>query len=271
MDDTFRPILVHYIDSTSMLQKFLAAIISECWAREYDARSPAGAPLLIEASPLAAELATKTLAWLQAEPPASYHEMAFTLARIHGECYNLLQSFAYDCKLPQAAIPALGTEIDVTGTREGCFTIDTAQAAVGAMFDRLKESLGRTKKREVAIIKDKRLKVVSSIDRYIEVKAQYDVRVAAAFAAAFVAFRGTPDKVSPIVKGIMNSIKVSTTPFRPLPRAYARPLAERGEPLPPDALCCSGSRVRRVLRAARPLTASRQDRQEPLHVPLPGR
>ena len=48
-----------------MLQKFLAAIISECWAREYDARSPAGAQLLIEASPLAAELATKTLAWLQ--------------------------------------------------------------------------------------------------------------------------------------------------------------------------------------------------------------
>ena len=166
LDDTFRPILLHYIDSTSMLQKFLAAIISECWAREHDARAGKGAQLLIEASPLAAELAQKTLAWLQADPPAAYHEMAFTLARIHGECYNLLQSFAYDCKLPQAAIPSLGTEIDVTGTREGCFTIDTAQAAVGSMFDKLRESLGRTKKREVAIIKDKRLKVVSSIERY---------------------------------------------------------------------------------------------------------
>ena len=210
MDDTFRPILLHYIDSTSMLQKFLAAIISEGWAREYDARAPAGTALLIDASTLAAELAQKTLAWLQAEPPAAYHEMAFSLARIHGECYNLLQSFAFDCKLPQAAIPVLGTEIDVTGTREGCFTIDTAQAAVGGMFDKLKESLGRTKKRELAIIKDKRLKVVSSIDRYIEVKAQYDVRVAAVFAAAFVAFRSTPDKVSPIVKGIMNSIKVGS-------------------------------------------------------------
>ncbi|KAH9923909.1 SNF2 chromatin remodeling protein [Epithele typhae] len=207
IDDTFRPILVHYVDSTSMLQKFLAAIISEYWARTYDARAGPDAPLLIDASPLAADLAQKTLAWLQADPPAAYHEQAFALARIHGECYNLLQSFAYDCKLPQTAIPQLGTEIDVTGTRDGCFTIDTAQQAVGRMFDRLKESLGRTKKREVAIIKDKRLKVVSSIERYIEVKGQYDVRVAAAFAAAFVAFRGTPDKVSPIVKGIMNSIK----------------------------------------------------------------
>ena len=45
---------------------------------------------------------------------------------------------------------------------------------------------------------------------FIEVKAQYDVRVAAAFAAAFIALRGTPDKVSLIVKGIMNSIKVGS-------------------------------------------------------------
>ncbi|KAI0781371.1 SNF2 chromatin remodeling protein [Trametes elegans] len=207
LDDMFRPILLHYIESTSMLQKFLAAIISECWAREYDVRAQPETPLLIEVSPLAAELSQKTLAWLQADPPAAYHEMAFTLARIHGECYNLLQSFAYDCKLPASAIPALGTEIDVTGTKPGCFTIDTAQAAVGEMFNKLKDSLGRTKKRELAIIKEKRLKVVSSIERYIEVKAQYDVRVSAAFAGAFVAFKSTPDKVSPIVKGIMNSIK----------------------------------------------------------------
>jgi len=34
MENLFQPILVHYIESTSMLQKFLAAIISEEWARE---------------------------------------------------------------------------------------------------------------------------------------------------------------------------------------------------------------------------------------------
>jgi TATA-binding protein-associated factor len=67
--------------------------------------------------------------------------------------------------------------------------------------------LGRTKKRELGIISDKRLKVVSSIDHYLEVKVQNDIRVSAACAAAFIAFKTTPDKVSPIVKGIMNSIK----------------------------------------------------------------
>lgn len=204
----FRPILKHYISSTSMLQKFLAAVVAEEWARIHDKTAPPGALLLINTSSLADELSTAALAWLQEDPPAAYHEMAFSLARIHGECYNLLQSFSTDCKLPFTAIPSLGSEIDITGEKEGCFTIEVGKEAVGPMFDRLKDMLGRTKKRELGVISDKRLKVVSSIDHYLEVKVQHDIRVSAACAAAFVAFKSTPDKVSPIVKGIMNSIKV---------------------------------------------------------------
>ena len=205
----FRPILKHYIGSTSMLQKFLAAVIAEEWARMYDEAAPPDAPLLINASSLADELSAEALVWLQEDPPAAYHEMAFSLARIHGECYNLLQSFSTDCKLPFTAIPSLGSEIDITGEREGCFTIEVGKKAVGPMFDGLKGTLGRTKKRELSVISDKRLKVVSSIDHYLEVKVQHDIRISAACAAAFIAFKSTPDKVSPIVKGIMNSIKVS--------------------------------------------------------------
>ncbi|KAF8078067.1 SNF2 superfamily chromatin remodeling protein [Lyophyllum atratum] len=206
MEDFFHPILVHYLDSASMLQKFLAAIISEEWAREHDAASPTSTPL-VEKSPLAKELSTKTLAFLQGKAPPSYHEMAFTLSRIHADCVALLQSFSSDCKLPISSIPFLGSEIDITGTQPGRFTVETAQNAVGTMYTKLKDSLGRTKKRELALISEKRNKVVATIDRYIEVKAQHDVRVSAAFAAAYVAFKSTPDKVSPVVKGIMNGIK----------------------------------------------------------------
>lgn len=208
MEELFRPILTHYLDSTSMLQKFLSAIISEEWAREYEATSTISVTPLIEKSPLAQELSTKTLAWLQSNPPPAYHEMAFTLARIHNECHTLLVSFATDCKLPISSIPFLGTDVDITGTKPGCFTIETAEAAVGPMYSRLKDSLGRTKKKELAVINEKRLKVVSTIERYVEVKGKHDIRVSAAFAAAFVAFKSTPDKVSPVVKGIMNGIKV---------------------------------------------------------------
>lgn len=206
MEEYFQPILTHYIDSTSMLQKFLAAVISEEWAREHASVSM-DRPL-IEHSSLAKELSTKALAWLQAKPPSAYHEMAFTLSRIHADCISLLQSFATDCKLPSSSIPFLGTEIDITGTKQGCFTIETAQAAVGDMYTTLKDCLGRTKKRELSIIAEKRGKIVASIERYVEVKVQHDIRVSAALAATFVAFKSTPDKVSPVVKGIMNGIKV---------------------------------------------------------------
>lgn len=189
-----------------MLQKFLAALVSEEWARAYDATSPSMP--IIEAFPLAAELSTMCLSWLQGLPPIAYHEMAFTLHRIHSECAALLRCFATDCKIPISLIPHLGDEIDITGTRPNSFTIETAEQAVGPMYTKLKESLGRTKKRELGVIAEKRQKVVISIEQYSEVKAQHDTRVSAAFSAAFVAFGSTPDKVSPVVKGIMNGIKV---------------------------------------------------------------
>lgn len=238
----FRPILTHYIDSPSMLQKFLAAIVTEEWAREHDSQSPHA--VLLDISPLAKDLSVKLLAFLQSDPPPAYHEMMYTLARIHNECYNLLHAFSHDCKLPVSTIPNLGQEIDITGTRSECFTIFTARQAVGEMFDKLVTALGRTKKKELVIIKEKRGLVAANIDRYAEVKAQYDVRVSAAFAAAFVALKATPDKVSPIVKGIMNGIKVclhksvvskaSLTFFRRAKRTFSCRLALPSQ-LPPSS------------------------------------
>lgn len=194
-----------------MLQKFLTAIVAEEWAREFDIATPPPAPPLIETSSLAKDLSTRTLAWLQGSPPAAYHEMAYTLHRIHSDCVALLHSFAADCKLPISSIPFLGHEIDITGEKPGSFTIETAQSAAGSMYTRLKDSLGRTKKRELTVIGEKRNAVLASIERYIEVKSQHDIRVSAAFAAVFVAFKSTPDKVSPVVKGIMNGLKVRHT------------------------------------------------------------
>lgn len=194
-----------------MLQKVLAAIVVEEWAKHHEAdlltskRQP-----LMEASTLAREMSNRTLAWLQAEPPTAYHEMAFALARIHGECTHLLQSFTFDCKVPWTEIPTFGTEIDLTGSKQGGFSLASAEAAVEQDYFKLKERVGKAKKRELAVISEKRKTVLSSIERYKEVKTQHDIRVCAAFAAAYVALKSTPDKVSPIVKGVMNGIKVSS-------------------------------------------------------------
>ncbi|KAF9567569.1 hypothetical protein CPC08DRAFT_758154 [Agrocybe pediades] len=206
IDQCFKPILLHYCDSPSMLQKFLAAIVAEEWAREYEVKMP-GQGNLIATSSLAQELASKTLLFLQGKPPLGYYEMKLALGRIHADCTSLLQMFSTDCKLPMSSIPTLYTEIDITGTKDKVFTIDKAHEAVGAIYTNLKTRLGKTRKKELLVMGEKRNNIAASIERYGEVKTQYDVRVSAAFASAFVAFKSTPDKVSPVVKGIMNGIK----------------------------------------------------------------
>ncbi len=208
MDLCFKPIILHYIESTSMLQKFLSAVVAEEWARHHEASIPEERHNLTRTSSLARDVAMKTLSYLQGKPPPAYHEMALALNRIHTETVTLLQMFATDCKLPMSSIPLLGCEIDITGIQEKAFTIDKANWALGREYTRLKDSLGRTKKKELAVIAEKRNAILASIERYNETKAQHDVRVSAAFAAAFVAFETTPDKVSPVVRGIMNGIKV---------------------------------------------------------------
>lgn len=229
-----------------MLQKFLAAIVAEEWARAYQVTNPS-VPIL-EQYPLAVELSSRSLAFLQAPPPISYHEMAFTLHHIHAECYSLLHCFASDCKIPISLIPHLGNEIDTTGTRPECFSIDTAHQAVGPMYTKLKDSLGRTKKRELAAIAEKRKKVIQSIEHYTEIKAQHDTRVSAAFAAAFVAFRSAPDKVSPVVKGIMNGIKARLK-CRKCHTFFSDIFSERGELGLPDTFSGSRRQFHRLLRA----------------------
>ena len=213
LESMFKPLLDHYIQSPSMLQKFLAAVIVEEWAHKHDeivTKSGMDGPSLTQMCPLAADLAQKILTWLQSDPPVAYHEMAMSLSRIYSDCANLLQSFATDCKIPYNSIPRLSPNIDIhaSSEKEDSFSIATAQTVVGQYFTQLKDSLGRTKKKEVAALQDRRSRVVAAIHSYNEVKTQHDVRVSAAFAAAFVALRVAPDKVSPIVKGIMNGVKV---------------------------------------------------------------
>jgi hypothetical protein len=251
-----------------MLQKFLGAIISEEWASGHERIFSPSTPL-IASSALAKEVSQKTLTWLQGIPPPAYHEMAYSLGRIHAECIALLQLFHTECKLPMSSIPFLGNEIDITDTRQGCFTIETAQQTVNSYFNRLRDSLGRTKKKEQALIAEKRGHVVNSIERYLDIKGQYDIRVSAAFAAAFVGFRDMPDKVSPVVKGIMNGIKVNQFAYSGTGLSLTILWTERGKRGYSAKVGCSSCFFHRILLAAQYQTASGQDCQKPVHLPLP--
>lgn len=211
LEEAFTPLLTHYAKSSSVLQRVLTAIITEQWAREFEDASPSSPPL-VESSQLARTMAELALEVLQAEPPAAYYEMGAALHALSVECRALLDGFHRDCKIPTGNIPHLAAHIDLSGADATAFTLVTAEATVEQLFQTLKISLGRTQKKPLAVLEEKRKAVAANIERYKTAKtSEHDVRVAAAFAAAFVALRSTPNKVSPIVKGIMNGIKVSAS------------------------------------------------------------
>lgn len=252
-----------------MLQKLLTAIIAEEWAHLYDSHPESESSQIpfLHGSTLAHEITDKTLSWLQGKPPAAYHEMAFALSRLHADCTSLLQLFSTDCKLPMSSIPSLGAEIDLSGTIKGHFSIEVAQQAMGAMYTKLKDSLGRTRKKELALIAEKRNTILASIQRYNEIKSQHDIRVSSSFAAAFIAFKNTPDKVSPVVKGIMNGIKVN---LKHSTLCLLTSAVERREHRPPKSCrrCCRF--LHRLLRRTQTLATSRQNSKKSLHLPLSG-
>lgn len=211
-DAMFGGLLRHYIVSASMLQRLLTATVIEEWAREVVTLNDAP---LVSFSPFAENLGQTMLVFLDGQTPEFYHEMAYSLTRLLQDCNALLTGFANDCKINASKIPQLGKTIDLTGRGEDpdAFTLEKAHQAVGEHFNKLKASLGRTKKKEVAVLEDRRRVLVAAIAQYESTKNQHDIRVSAAFAAAVVALRIQMPKLTPIIKSLTAGVRVSNKCF----------------------------------------------------------
>lgn len=207
--DAFGVPLEFYQESTSMLQQFLAATIVREWATESCARPrPLPTQSLRATSPLADKMIQRFFTYLQADPPPSYYEMYLNLSHISSSCRALLDMFQRDAKIPSTRIPALPTTIDTNGTIEGAFSIAMARDIVGSIFDELRSQVPRTKRKELPAIDAKQCEIVASISQYGEIKEQHDARVSAAVAGALIALREMPPKLNPVIRSVMNGVKV---------------------------------------------------------------
>jgi len=204
----FEHYLTFYDRSSSVLQRSLCATIVQEWAIAVDQVHPEARVPLPTLSPLASELSNRLLTFIESTPPPSYHEMASDLTRLLTESRNLLSAFSTEMKVPHSKVPTLPSTIDLTGDNPGGFSLSTAAETAGATFDKLKSGLGRAKKRELGLLEERRQKVLHGINRYNEIKKLHDVRVMAASAAAVVALRTLPDKLNPVIHGVMNGTKV---------------------------------------------------------------
>ncbi len=207
--EVFNYYLTFYDVSRSMLQRYLAGIIVQEWAIEVDKEcSFDPPPSLTESSTLAAELAARLIDAIGTPPLVTYHEMLPDLGRICQECRNLLLLFSSDSKVPVGEVPDLPTDLDIEGKERNKFSLDMAERTVSETYISLRMYLGKARRKDVTAIEERRVRIVTSIERYKQIKKNYDVRVASGVASAVVALRKLPEKKNPVIHGVMDGTKV---------------------------------------------------------------
>ncbi|KAJ9474791.1 TATA-binding protein-associated factor MOT1 [Pseudozyma hubeiensis] len=200
----FGGILREYLESTSALQKCLAAAIIQEWAQ---ACADLGVDLK-DSSAIVGDIASRLINILETPAPPTYAEMTVMLQRIQAECQGLYNSFQRDAKVPKAKIPALATTVDPLGMMVDAFTIDTAKDVASKGFESLLAQAGsKAKKAALPLLEDRRHKLIAAIGFYQANKEKQDTQVFASIAGAVISLKVLPAKLNPVIRSIMNSVK----------------------------------------------------------------
>ncbi|CBQ68835.1 related to MOT1-transcriptional accessory protein [Sporisorium reilianum SRZ2] len=200
----FGDVLREYLESTSALQKCLAAAIIQEWAQ---ACAGLGVDLK-DSSAVVAGIAGSLISVLETPAPPTYAEMTVMLQRIQAECQGLYNSFQRDAKVAKAKIPALPTTVDPLGMLVDAFTIDTAKDVAQNGFETLLSQAGsKAKKAALPLLEDRRRKLIASIGFYQANKEKQDTQVFASIAGAVISLKMLPPKLNPVIRSVMNSVK----------------------------------------------------------------
>jgi TATA-binding protein-associated factor len=274
--------LFTYLASTAAHQILLASIIIEEWSKAVDespaSQAPAPLPLVNEHAKL---LVNQLIVMLEGQTPPTYYEMLLVLSQAFTDCHALLATFVTDAKIPQTDLPSIPSSLDPAAVPADLFTVDVAGSIAGDTFEKLAAKLTRpAQKKLLPLLREKQMKIISSIGFYMSLKEKYDRQVSAALAAAVIALRTMPAKLNPVIRSIMNGVKVlypylsySLQKYESTDLVLVRlsPTVRR-EPRPTDPLRSRRLVLHRLLifpsRQNKPF---RQDHQKPLHFRLPRR
>ncbi|TDZ29364.1 putative helicase mot1 [Colletotrichum spinosum] len=147
---------------------------------------------------------------LEAPRPSHYGDLVSYMHRVRSQCQQLLNMFRDHGKVPSGRLPTLA--VLVQGDEQagpGAFSITVADKVIGEDFDKIKKIMSPGQ-RLVAnqMLAEAREVTASAIADAKAAKDARDVRIKAAAACALVAVKSLPKKPSPLIKGIMDSIKM---------------------------------------------------------------
>ncbi|KAI0115018.1 hypothetical protein F4814DRAFT_448855 [Daldinia grandis] len=144
------------------------------------------------------------------ERPSQYRDLVSYVQRVRSQCQQLMSLFRDHGKVPQHKLPAL--PVVVQGEAEagpGAFSLITAEKCINEDFERLKRVMVPAQ-RLIANqqLNELRAAALEAIEDAKSIKDTRDVRIRAAAACALIAMKVLPKKPSPLIKAIMDSIKL---------------------------------------------------------------
>lgn len=153
---------------------------------------------------------TKTLqSIIETDRPPHYRDLVSYMHRVRSQCSQLLNMFRDHGKISSGKLPTLA--VVVQGEPEagpGAFSISVAEKVVLEDFDKLKKAMSPGQRLVASQMLSEAREVASAaITDCKTAKDVRDTRVKAAAACALVAIKALPKKPSPLIKGIMDSIK----------------------------------------------------------------
>lgn len=146
---------------------------------------------------------------VESERPSHYRDLVSYVQRVRAQCMQLINLFRDHGKVAQSKLPTL--PVVVQGEAEagpGAFSLTIAEKCVGPDFEKLRKIMAPTQRLLAADeLQVSRQTTVSAIEEASAVKEGRDIRIKAAAACALIAMKVLPKKPSPLIKGIMDSIK----------------------------------------------------------------
>ncbi|KAH6661114.1 hypothetical protein BKA67DRAFT_654254 [Truncatella angustata] len=147
---------------------------------------------------------------IDSERPSHYRDLVSYVQRVRSQCSQLINLFRDHGKVSQSKLPTL--PVVVQGEAEAgpnAFSISIAEKCVGDDYERLRKAMAPAQRLITTTdLAEARKSTVSAIQEAKVAKDGRDVRVKAAAACALIAMKILPKKPSPLIKGIMDSIKL---------------------------------------------------------------
>jgi TATA-binding protein-associated factor len=132
--------------------------------------------------------------FIDSPAPTTYTELGSTVDRLFVDTQSALSLFP-----ASKSVPIINKET---------FTIAAAQKLLQSDFDVLVKQIPGPKK---VALQDRKKQMYASIGYHTITKERLDARVGAAVASALLAMQKVPEKHGPLVRAIMNAIKVRIT------------------------------------------------------------